>query len=58
MEALRHAVLKKEIAPLLKQADFVLPLKNGILDESDDDEVPDHHLQAKISGLENLKKSH
>ena len=59
MEALRHAVLKKEIAPLLKQSDFVLPMKNGILDESDDDEIPDKNLQAKISsGLENMKKSH
>jgi hypothetical protein len=41
MEALRHAVLKKEIAPLLKQSDIVLPLKNGILDESDDEDCHD-----------------
>lgn len=60
MEALRHAVLKKEIAPLLKQTDFVLPLKNGILDESDDEDCQDQKFQAKISSglVENMKKSH
>jgi hypothetical protein len=43
MEALRHAVLKKEIAPLLKQTDFVIPQKNSILDESDDEDGPQNN---------------
>ena len=38
MEALRHAVLKNELAPLLRSNEYLLPKKYSMLEESDEDE--------------------